>query len=165
VGYKTDIIIFLGLLTLTFFVWLFAVGESAIDIQLHDTYFVLDNTSLAVLILGPLTFLIFLARGLATKFKSIGANAGLIVGLILLALITYGIIELQKSYLTEIMRLDTEEMPASAQSIVDMETKINWTWSLMGLWIMGIILLTAKTIMIRKVGDRQNVYRESCWQQ
>jgi hypothetical protein len=157
VAYKKDISIFLGLLALTFFVWLVVMGQSAIDIQLHDTYFVLDKTALAMLILGPLTFLIFLARALTTKFKSIGANAGLIVGLILLALITYKIIELQKSYLAEIERLDSEGIQQSGQFILDRKSKIGWTWGLFGLLTTGIILLTAQTITIRRLrrGDRQ----------
>ena len=66
--FKKDLIIFFGLLTLSFIIWQIIHGNGAIDIQLHDTYFVLDKTSLTILIMGPLTFLIFLARGLTRKF-------------------------------------------------------------------------------------------------
>ena len=82
---KTDIIILAGLLILVWIIVAIYVGNTALDIQLHDTYFVLDNISLTILIVGPLTFLIFLARALATKFKSIGSNVGLIIGLILVS--------------------------------------------------------------------------------
>jgi hypothetical protein len=96
--FKTDIIIFIGLLFLALIILLLTIGQSTIDIQLHDTYFVLDKISLIILIIGPLTFVIFLARGLTTKFKAVLANIGLIIGLILVALITFYIVRLQQSF-------------------------------------------------------------------
>jgi hypothetical protein len=148
-SYKKDITIFLGLLTLTLIVWLLTLRQSEVDIQLHDTYYVFDRTSLIILILGPLTFLIFLARGLTSKFRSIGANVGLFIGLILVALITYRIIEFQKSYLAEIQNLECEGL-TERQFIIDMKSKSNWTWGLFSLWIIGSLLLALQTIKIWK---------------
>lgn len=149
---KTDIIIFIGLLILTSVVLLLTAGQSTIDIQLHDTYFVLDKISLTVLIIGPLTFLIFLARGLTRKFKTKGTNIGLIIGLILIALITYQVVRLQQSYLNEMMKLDDEGLPDRGQFIVEAKNKINFTWGLFGLWTIGFSLLTLRTIKIWKEG-------------
>jgi hypothetical protein len=148
-SYKKDITIFLGLLTLTLIVWLLTLRQSEVDIQLHDTYYVFDRTSLIILILGPLTFLIFLARGLTSKFRSIGANVALFIGLILVALITYRIIEFQKSYLAEIQNLECEGL-TERQFIIDMKSKSNWTWGLFSLWIIGSLLLALQTIKIWK---------------
>ena len=150
--FKTDIIIFIGLLILGSIVLLLTAGQSTIDIQLHDTYFVLDKISLTVLIIGPLTFLIFLARGLTRKFKTQGTNIGLIIGLILIALITYQVVRLQQSYLNEIMRFDDEGLPDRGQFIVNAKNKMNLIWGLFGLWTIGLLLLTLRTIKIWKEG-------------
>ena len=150
--FKTDIIIFIGLLVLTSIVLLLTIGQSTIDIQLHDTYFVLDKLSLTILIIGPLTFLIFLTRGLTKKFKTKGTNIGLIIGLILVVVITFYVVRLQQSYLSEMMRLDDEGMPDRGQFVVDAKNRINWTWGLLCFWIMGLLLLTLKTIKIWKEG-------------
>jgi hypothetical protein len=150
--FKTDIIIFVGLLGITLIALLLTAGQSTVDIQLHDTYFVIDKISMTVLIIGPLTFLIFLARALTRKFKTKGSNIGLIIGLILVAVITLYVIRLQQSHLSEIMRLDDEGLPDRGQFKVDTKNRINWTWGLFGVWIMGLLLLTLRTIKIWKEG-------------
>jgi hypothetical protein len=149
---KTDIIIFLGLVVISLVVLLLTGGQSTVDIQLHDTYFVIDKISMTVLIIGPLTFLIFLARALTRKFKTKGPNIGLIMGLILVAIITFYGVRLQQSYLSEMMRLDDEGLPDRGQFIVDAKNIINWTWGLFGFWAMGLLLLTLRTIKIWKEG-------------
>ena len=147
---KTDIIIFIGVLVFTSIVLLLTIGQTTIDIQLHDTYLVLDKPSLAILIIGPMTFLIFLTRGLAKKFRTKGTNIGLIIGLILVAVITFYIIRLQQSYMSEMKTLDDERMPDRGQFGVDTKNRINWTWGLLYFWITGVLLLTLKTIKIWK---------------
>jgi hypothetical protein len=101
-----DLIIFLTLVLLTTAILLFTVRQTTIDIQLHDTYFVLDKFSLAVLILGPSTILIFLPRAAKRKFKSIGTNIALIFGLILVAVICYSVAELQSNFISQINSFD-----------------------------------------------------------
>jgi hypothetical protein len=101
-----DLIIFLSLVLLTATILMSAVSETSIDIQLHDTYFVLDRMTLAVLILGPLTILIFLPLAAARHFKSIGTNIALIFGLMLVAVICYSVAELQSSYISQINSMD-----------------------------------------------------------
>jgi hypothetical protein len=148
--YKTDLIIFLVLLSLAFVFLVATVGQSTIDIQLHDTYFVLDKISMTILVLGPLTFIIFLARGLASKFKSIGSNTGLIIGLALVTLIAYQNIALLNSELDQIKRLEDEGLPDKGQFIADIKSNINWTWGLFSLLTIGVIILTVQTIKIWK---------------
>ena len=125
-------------------------GQNSIDLQFHDTYFVLDKISMTTLIVAPLTFLIFLTRGLTKKFRTPVTNIGLIVGLILVALITYQIIRIQQSYLIEMMKLDDEGLPDKGQLLLDIETKRNWMWGLFGLWTVGLFLLTVRTIKVWK---------------
>jgi len=148
--FKTDLIIFIALLILTLIVLLLTVGQNGIDIQFHDTYFVVDKIALVALIVGPLSFLIFLARGLTKKFRTRGPNIGLIIGLLLVALITYCIIEFQQHYLDEIRRLDDEGLPDRGQFVAAVKNKINWSWRILGLWIIGLLLLTFRTVAIWK---------------
>jgi hypothetical protein len=150
--FKTDIIIFIGLLVFASIVLLLTIGQSTFDIQLHDTYFVLDKISLTILIVGPLTFLIFLTRGLTRTFKTKATNIGLIIGLILIAVITFYGIQFQQSYLSEMMRLDEEGLPDRGQFIEDAKNRINWTWGLFGFLAIGLFLLTLRTIKIWKEG-------------
>lgn len=146
---KTDIIIFSGLLILALIIGLIT-QQSTIDIQLHDTYFVIDKFSLTILIVGSLTFVIFLSRALTRKFRTIGSNVGLIIGLVFIALTTYGIIQLQQSYLTSMMRPDDEGLPDRGQFIMDSKRRITWSWALLGVWLVALIALTFRTINIWK---------------
>lgn len=149
---KTDILLFAGLLILALIIGLFVVGQTALDIQLHDTCFMIDNISLAIVIVGPLTLLVFLARGLTRKFKTIGTNVGLAIGLILVAFITYHIIQLQHSYLTSMMQLDDEGLPDRGQFKADSKRRINWSWAIFSLWVTALILLIFRTMRIWKEG-------------
>lgn len=150
--FKTDIIIFLGVVFFSLVALLLTAGQSSIEIQLHDTYFVIDKISMTVLIVGPLTFLIFLARGFRSKFKTKGTNVGLIIGLILVSVITFYVVRIQQSYLSEALRLDRESFPQREQFIANTTIKINWTWGLLGIWCMGLLLLTFRTIRIWRDG-------------
>src|SRR5687768_11670034 len=94
---RTDKFIFVGMLIVAFLILLSTIGQSTIDIQLYDTYFVLDRISLVISIIGPLTLLVYFARGLATKFRTRSTNIGVIIGLLLVAVITFQIIRFQES--------------------------------------------------------------------
>jgi len=140
--------IFVGLFTLAFIISLAAPGTSKVSIQIHDTHLVLHKASLAILILGALTFFVFLVRAAVKKFGSVGANVGLIIGLVLLCFITYRIIDLQKIYLNEISAPEDEWMLDKDQFISDMKTRISWTWRIFGLWIICVLILTLWTIRL-----------------
>jgi len=92
-----DLLIFLSLVLLIAAILLFGVTQSTIDIQLHDTYIVLDKLTVAVLILGPATIFIFLPLAAIRNFESVGTNIALIFGLMLVAVICYSVAELQAS--------------------------------------------------------------------
>jgi hypothetical protein len=147
--FKTDIIIFIALVVISLVVLLLTAEQSVVDIQLHDTYFVIDKISMTVLIMGPLMLLIFLGRALKRKFQTTGPNIGLIIGLTLVAVITFYVVQLQQSYLMEMMRLD-QGFPGRVQFIVAAKNRLSWTCVLFGFWALGLLLLTLRTIKIWK---------------
>jgi hypothetical protein len=149
-NFKTDAFIFLSLLILTSVIWIATLGQSSVDIQLHDTYFILDKVSLLVLVIGPLTFLIFLARALTRKFKTKWTNTGLMIGLALIALITYHAINIEQSYLAEMLHLDDEGLVDKGQFVSGMKRMIGWTWVLFCFWLTGLLLLLVRTTRIWK---------------
>ena len=88
---KTEAVIFLALISLTLVIWLLAPG--AIEIQLHDDYFIIDKISFVILLVGPITLAIFLTRRLTGRFTSVWTTVGLIVGLLMVAMIIYRVIQ------------------------------------------------------------------------
>ena len=97
-----DLIVFLSLVLLTIAISFFWVSRTTIEIQLHDTYLVLDKLTLTVLMLGPLTVLAFFPIAAMRNFKSIGTNIALIFGLVLVAVVCYSVAELQSSYINQL---------------------------------------------------------------
>jgi hypothetical protein len=67
------------------------VGNTAMDIQLQDTKFVFDGMFLALVVVGPLTVIIFLSMALTRKFRVAWINIALIVDLLLISLIIFRI--------------------------------------------------------------------------
>jgi hypothetical protein len=61
-------------------------------------------------------------------------------------------VQLQESYLNEMMRLDDEGLPDRGQFIAEAKHRVNWTWGLFGVWGVGLLLLTLRTIKICKEG-------------
>lgn len=148
--FKTDIIILIGLLVFAVMLFGFIIGQSSVDIRIHDTYLVVDKRYITILIVGLLTFLIFLARGLTRNFKTLATNFGLSIGLVLFAVTTYYVIQIQQSYLSEILKLDNAGHPDLVQMSDDVKKGIILAWGVFGLWIMGIVLLTIRSIKIWK---------------
>lgn len=142
--YFTDLMIFAGLLLITGCTWL--LTGDIVDIQLYDTYVIIPKLYIIILILGPITFSIFFIRALANKFKSAGANTGLIIGLLLLATIIYNIIQFQEIFLDELSKTSNESIPLRAQSVHKQTNRLYITWGLLSLCIASITLLSMKTI-------------------
>jgi hypothetical protein len=120
-----EILVF-GLLLLTgLLLWSLFVGMTSVDIQLHDTYFVLDWTSWTFLIAGLVTFFFFLARGLMRRFSTRGTNIGLIVGLVAVSVILYKFLQMLL--------------------VVSGETAVYFVSGLIVLCVFGILLLVVRT--------------------
>jgi hypothetical protein len=152
---KTDIVIFLSLLMLTMAIIVSTIGQTTIDIQLHDTYFVFDKAHWTILIVGPITFLIFLARALSRKFRTVATNAGLILGLIMVGLITYWAIEVYQNYISEMIRLDSADTPRRNEIIQAAGKRMRWSWILLSVVALAVIVLTIRTRRIWKL-NRHN---------
>jgi hypothetical protein len=144
-SYKTDLIIFLFLILLALVLVLLPAQNT---IQLHDTYFVIDKLSLAILFFGPLTFLIFLIRGLATKFNSITSNAGLIIGLMLLAWLSYGVIGILNVYGNGITPSEQKGFVNTEQFYQGMQSNIRLAWGFLILFVVSILALIVRTFRI-----------------
>ena len=85
----------IGVLIIIFFFGEKAIiGNTAIDIQLHDTYFVFGWPEKVILTIAPSIFLFFFFRGLKNRFRSIQINLGLMIGLVLIELIIFKIIQI-----------------------------------------------------------------------
>jgi len=139
---KKDIIIF-AILTLAATLILFIVGQSGIDIQLHDTYIELDKISLVVLIIGPLTFLAFLLLALTRKFMTTWTNTGLIIGLCMVSLIFFRTALFQSSYrdhMRDNFELSVLPLPTADRErfVNEMNNRIMLTWGLFGICIAGV---------------------------
>ena len=144
-----DLIIFFSLVLLTASILMFAVSQTSIEIQLHDTYFILDRMTLAVLILGPMTILVFLPLAAVRKFKSIGTNIALIFGLMLVAVICYSVAELQSSYVSQINSLD--EVGLRNQGGYNNATRaITTTRGILALIGLSALVLIFRTVKIWK---------------
>jgi heme/copper-type cytochrome/quinol oxidase subunit 1 len=94
--YNTDALIFVVLLVVLVLILLF--GYDGLDIQLHDTYFVISMWHLMIIVLEPLTFVAFLVRAFATAFQKVVPLIGLTVGLLAIGLGIYKILELRAGY-------------------------------------------------------------------
>ncbi len=144
----TDLIIFLGILLIGLTFLLLNTGHSAIDIQLYDTYFVIEKSSMMLFIVESLTFLIFLIRAFLQKFKAIGSNIGLIIGLLFAIVITYYFLQVKESMLNQMEKLDGEGLHDRLKTIAEANKNIYWTWALMGFWLTSLLLLIRRAVKI-----------------
>ena len=150
---KVDALIFAALIIATILILLSTAGNNAIDVPLHDTYIVLDNLSVTVLIIGPLTFLTFFFLGLARKFKTLSTNVGFIVGLALVAIIFFQVAQFQTNFRAQ-MHYNSAELQlteAERERIVnDLNSKVIFTWGLFGACMVGIGLTSFWTYRLSK---------------
>jgi len=140
---KKDIAILTILAFAATLILVLTANNNGIDIQLHDTYYVIDNISLALLVIGPLTFLIFLSLGLLRRFRKISTNLGFMIGLLLVSLIIYIISQIQISYRDQIQfNSDLSALPMQLSirksMINDLNKNITITFVVLGVFLTGI---------------------------
>lgn len=151
--YILDMIVFAALTIVAILIFTLTLGQNSIDMQIHDTYFVLTAPEIIILIVGPLAFLTFLSLGLTRKFKTTSTNIGLIIALVLISLIIFQVSMYQISYRdyissnSELMAL-TLRTSDRERFINDMNQNINLTWGLLGICITGIGLTTFRTYIL-----------------
>jgi hypothetical protein len=73
-------------------------------------------------------------------------NIALAIGLILVAVITYQAIQFQRTYLSEIMKLNNVPSPNKEEILSDIKNTLKWTWTILALWGLGLVLLIFKTL-------------------
>jgi uncharacterized membrane protein len=142
---RTDSIIVGILLVAAAGVWFATSGNSTIDIQLHDSYFVFDKSLLIALIFGPLAFLIFLFRALAQRLKNISTNILLAIALVIVSIITYHIIQVQKDYAKELLTVDGIDASVKEKVVHGVQRGILWSWCIFGVWCVAFVLLSLRT--------------------
>lgn len=148
-----DLIIFVCLVVITVAICVVAIGNTAMDIQLHDTYFVMDKFSIGVLILGPLTCLLFFPLAAIRRFRSVGTNIALLFGLFLIGVICYSIVDLQSDYFRQMKVLNGGETTLEQQGLDSLSDIINWMRGIVVVVAILWIALLYKTIRVWKEGQ------------
>jgi hypothetical protein len=111
------------------------IGNTAIYIQLHDTYFVFHWEDIALLAIAPSTSIFFFLRGLKKNFNSVKTNLGLILGLILMEIIFFKMIQM------------TSSMATNQGAIIS-------SWVIFLLLLAGIVFVGIKIFHILKIGEQ-----------
>jgi hypothetical protein len=136
----------LGVLAISFL----AFSRPTIEIQLHDTYFVVDRFSLSILMLGPLILIVFLPIAALRNFRSVGTNVVLTIGLVLVGVMCYSVIELQFNYLKQVITLDDQGLPDDEPAADKIGQRINWTRGFLVVIGLAALALIYKTVKIWK---------------
>ena len=144
-----DLTIFCSLVFLTVALALLSDSDTT-ELQFHDTYFVVDRLSLAVLALGPLLVVLFLPLAVTRKFQSIGTNIALIIGLVIIAVICYRAIDLQSSYLQQAEALRDEQLPDRARYLNNIKGLLNWSRAIFAGIVLPATVLIYRTVKIWK---------------
>lgn len=69
--------------------FVYAMTDKPVEIQLHDTYFVLNALYLALLATVPLAFIIFLMLSIRRRFRSLSTLVLFILSMVLLTFMAY----------------------------------------------------------------------------
>ncbi len=93
--------IIIVLLNILFFGFDGLKAESTVDLNFHDTYFVIENLHFNLLLFVVVFFGIYLVRTLKSNFKNFSANIILIISTILLSLILGRIYSLVDNFIQQ----------------------------------------------------------------
>lgn len=135
-------------------IWMATEGDTIVDLQFHDSYFVIDKTFLIGLVVGPFGFLIFLTRAIRRWFKNVSTNICLAVELVIMALITYYIIRVQQDYVRELQTLEGIDASTMDRMLGSARDGILWSWVIFGVWCIALLLIIFRTMRIWR-GDYQ----------
>ncbi len=150
-----DVLIFGVLILIAFMIWNFIVSQTALDIQLHDTYFAIDPAHLILMILGSLTFFIFLAGALNRRFRSLSANLGLIVGLALTVYLIFNVVQVEEN-LRDVLLKDRDVKYSNIwQGVSNLDRSINWTWGLFWFFTIGTVVISLHTYRLWRIALRK----------
>ena len=87
--FAIGLILFLALL-----INILMFNHNTLDFQIHDTYFVISKFHLTLLVVGPITFFLFLWLSISNGFKDLISNIGLIAGAILMAITASDVLQI-----------------------------------------------------------------------
>lgn len=118
---------------------------TVIDVQVYDTYYVVDAKTIVLLVAAPLILVIFLARSLITGFRAIAANVGLIVGLALTAWTAYYGVALNESFVEQITDANTLHGPGQDQLLDKAHTRLWWSRVWFAALVLSALLLSIRT--------------------
>jgi len=139
-------IIFVLILTFLIFGIEGLKSNSAFDINIHDTYFVLTNFQF-ILLFGVLIFFgVYLVRALRRNFKNITANLILIISTILLLIIVSRISTIAENFIQQTYNWTIYPPLSTDEGIEQIEQEINprenpFEVILSGLFYLQILLL------------------------
>lgn len=145
---QIDIAIFVLLLAAAVAIAHITVGATPIEIQLHDTYLMIDKFSFALLVFAPLVSIVFLPLASVRGFQSVSTNAGLIIGLVLAAVLCYSAIELQTNYLLQANKINQGALPE--KQISNIGWGINIARALFAVISLGTLALIFHTVKLWK---------------
>ena len=76
-------------------------SETVIDINVHDTYYVISNFEFMIILGVGIFFGVYLVRSLIYKFKNLTANLILMISIILFSLVLTGISSMLDTFITQ----------------------------------------------------------------
>jgi len=134
---KAELVTFIVVLPIALTVTSFLDKFNISDVQLHDTYYAADKTTIFLVVLSPLTLIAFLILGFIKNFRNVFGNLGIIIGLILVTFILYKLTEIQNAFLENTNQIVTDNQLSSDEY----QERIKW----LRVIILGCLLATGLT--------------------
>ncbi|HLP53045.1 MAG TPA: hypothetical protein VK154_19285 [Chitinophagales bacterium] len=131
-------------------VWLLSIGNTAIDIQLHDTNFVIEKTHLAVLLLTPFAFIYLLVKAIRQRFKIVTTNLYFTATLAFIAFLIYQAVLLQKKYIEFLSKLDVKMFPNKNVAIASANSNENLIWTAFFITLLLVAMVVIRTFYLVK---------------
>lgn len=127
------------------------------DIQLHDTNFVIEKTHLAVLVLTPFVFLGLLVKAIRQRFKVATTNLYFAATLAFIAFLIYQVVLLQKKYIEFLSKLDVKMFPNKNVAIASANSNENLIWGAFFITLLFIALVAIRTFNLVEQMESDNI--------